>query len=61
MKGRLTVDYYAVCSCGHSDVLAEGIRAKAIKAARRMGWKLTRDHGWMCPRCIERMKERRAA
>lgn len=61
MKGR--IQSYPWVSCGgcrdEEPITREpinhgkrsGCRETSAEAARRMGWKYTKEHGWMCPRC----------
>lgn len=59
-KGRLKVDCYNITcglrllGCEEIQLIPEGNRRKAIKEARRQGWKLTRKHGWVCEACYGR-------
>ncbi len=50
---KITHEITVWCDCGewHQD----GARI-CRRTVRRMGWKLTRANGWVCPRCVEAAK-----
>lgn len=59
-KGRIRTDVYVSCGCGNHEYLDWLAAKKAggnAALAKAMGWKRTRDRGWMCPHCIERYRK----
>lgn len=36
--------------CGQWTMEDEPSRARMAKKVKRLGWRLTRKHGWLCPR-----------
>lgn len=46
MKGNITSQKTMWCGkCSHWEVIDN------VKHARSIGWKLTKEHGWVCPFC----------
>lgn len=56
--GRIEPEYSVTCGrCGEYLLEGSGTKARAASGLRKLGWSLTRQHGWICPDCTRR-KER---
>ena len=51
--GKISTEYTFWCGlCVRWDQLpSEGSKKLTIVEARRAGWKLTKENGWICPKC----------
>jgi len=54
--GRISTEYTFWCGlCSRWDQLpSEGSKKLTATAARRTGWKLTKENGWVCPKHREK-------
>lgn len=51
-KGYISREHTMWCGlCCHWDQVAEHYMRSAIKYFRDMGWKKTKENGWVCPKC----------
>jgi len=56
LKGQITQRFDIWCGgCPDHLYLDSGIvkRTSAFAAARKKGWKYTKEYGWICPICIK--------
>ena len=54
-QGYLSADWWCSCACcGKQDWIDAHTTssATAARAARKLGWRLTHERGWICPECI---------
>lgn len=50
-RGTIVPVYSVFCACGMWTGDYATTRKSAKYRARKMGWKLTREAGWVCPDC----------
>ena len=54
MKGHFVTMVSVWCGlCVEWVELDEVKKRKCAKQAKQAGWRLTRKHGWLCPRCAK--------
>lgn len=52
MKGKISVEKTVWCGlCAHWD---QRDNYNFIREIRKIGWKQTKEHGWLCPECIKK-------
>lgn len=57
MKGTLESAYRAQCGrCSSALWVTARRKENAAKTIREKGWRLTREHGWKCPKCCAEKK-----
>lgn len=50
----ITRNYTVWCQlCGHWDEQQDARKPVCVKRWKKFGWKLTKRHGWLCPRCVK--------
>lgn len=59
MRGEIRAEYWVSCGVCNDTQFAEGGSKKAAveQAKTRLGYKWTRQDGWVCPRCQEMATE----
>jgi hypothetical protein len=55
MKGEITTEYTFWCGkCTEWYQEAHcTTKASAIKEVKKLGWRCTDKHGWLCPKCLK--------
>lgn len=54
-KGAFRVDVFAMCGICQNLEFVDTAHSTATIAARSMGYRRTKKHGWVCPECINGM------
>lgn len=56
--GYISRQHTVFCGvCGNWDREESELKSKCIKVWKKLGWKLTKDRGWLCPNCYSKLKE----
>lgn len=55
--GKITREHTVWCGvCGNWHQIADERKRVCIRQFRKMGWKNTRDRGWVCNRCLPNLQ-----
>lgn len=59
MKGEISREHTIWCGlCAEWWRYAARTKSEMTRYATRSGWKKTKKHGWICPRCVKELEKK---